>query len=84
MPEKATIRTARRNARSGRSASTQAGEFVRGGVLPETTRYVSGVYRGQRGAQDGAAELSPGRTLRSHTNLGWATAFAIPALSAYG
>lgn len=29
MPEKATIRAARRDARRGRSASTQAGEFVR-------------------------------------------------------
>ena len=29
MPEKATLRAARRDARRGRSASTQAGEFVR-------------------------------------------------------
>ncbi len=43
MPEKATLRRARRDARRGRSASTQAGEFVR--------EEIHHIRRGKHGAR---------------------------------
>ena len=43
MPEKSTLRRARRDARQGKSASTQAGEFVR-----EEVRHIR---RGKHGAR---------------------------------
>ena len=42
MPEKSTLKRARRDARRGRSASTQAGEFVR--------EEIHNIRRGKHGA----------------------------------
>jgi hypothetical protein len=52
MPKKATLRAARRDARQGKSASTQAGEFVREEI--ETIRH------GEHGARNAKQAIAIG------------------------